>query len=145
MLPRKCDFTLKMLCMHHMIPNRYNYASGDFYSWLFDRDHAGNRTTKLCLVTYLIPLYTTLRKTSKSWLSLCPRRSLLLLHDIFLTFPQSYILLFICFAILTFHHISYTLYIYFLIALHIIMCVCAHTSLAAASALNASLPKVTMV
>ena len=26
-LPRKRDFTLKMLCMHHIIPNRYNYLS----------------------------------------------------------------------------------------------------------------------
>ena len=43
-----------MLCMHHMIPNRYNYPSGDSYSWMLDRDHGGNRTTKLCLAVYII-------------------------------------------------------------------------------------------
>ena len=57
MLPRKFDFTLKMPYMHHMIPNRYDYLSGNFYSWLFDRDRGGNRTTKFCLATYLIPLH----------------------------------------------------------------------------------------
>ena len=66
-IPRKSDFTLKILCMHHMIPNPSNYPSGNFHSWLFDWDHGGNRTTKLCLATYLIPLYMTVWKTSKSY------------------------------------------------------------------------------
>jgi len=43
--------------MHHTIPGRHDYPSGDFYSWLFDRDRGGNRTTKFCLATYLIPLH----------------------------------------------------------------------------------------
>ena len=36
-------------------------TSGDFYSCPFaqDRHDGGNRTTKLCLGTYLIPLYMT--------------------------------------------------------------------------------------
>ena len=59
MLPRESDSTLsvKMPCMHHTIPGRHDYPSGDFYSWLFDRDRGGNRTTKFCLATYLIPLH----------------------------------------------------------------------------------------
>ena len=57
-LPRKKDFTLKMIRMHHIIPNQYIHPSGGFYSWLFapDRGLRGNRTTKLCLGTYLTPL-----------------------------------------------------------------------------------------
>ena len=55
LLPRKTYFTLKMLCMHHIIPNRYIYPSDGFYSWLFAPDRGGNRTTKLCLVTYPPP------------------------------------------------------------------------------------------
>ena len=66
-LPRKTDFTLKMLCMHHIIPNQYIHPSGGSYSWLFAPDHGGNRTTKLCLGTYLTPLVMTVRKTSKSY------------------------------------------------------------------------------
>ena len=66
-LPRKTDFTLKMLCIHHMIPDRYIHPSGGFHSWLFAPDHGGNRTTKLCLGTYLTPLVMTVRKTSKSY------------------------------------------------------------------------------
>ena len=66
-LPRKTDFTLKMRCIHHMIPNRYINPSSGFYSWLFAPDHGGNRTTKLCLGTYLTPLVMTVRKTSKSY------------------------------------------------------------------------------
>ena len=66
-LPRKSDFTLKMPCMHHIIPNRYIHPSGGFYSWLFGPDHGGNRTTKLCLGTYLTPLVMTVCKTSKSY------------------------------------------------------------------------------
>ena len=50
-----------------MIPNRYVNPSSGFYSWLFAPDHGGNRTTKLCLGTYLTPLVMTVRKTSKSY------------------------------------------------------------------------------
>ena len=48
-----------MLCMHHVIPIRYVYPSGGFYSWLLAPDHRGNRTTKLCFDTYLTPRYMT--------------------------------------------------------------------------------------
>ena len=48
-----------MLRMHHMIPIRYVYPSGGFYGWLFAPDREGNRTTKLCLGTYLTPRYMT--------------------------------------------------------------------------------------
>ena len=58
---------MKMLCIHHLIPNRYINPSGAFYSWLFDPDHGGNRTTKLCLDTYLTPLVMTMPNTSKSY------------------------------------------------------------------------------
>ena len=51
-LPRKTDFALEMLCMHHIIPNRHAHPSGGFYSWLFAPDHGGSRTTKLCLGAY---------------------------------------------------------------------------------------------
>ena len=50
-----------------MIPNRYVNPSSGFYSWLFAPEHGGNRTTKLCLGTYLTPLVMTVRKTSKSY------------------------------------------------------------------------------
>jgi hypothetical protein len=59
-LPKKIDFTLKMLCMHHIIPNRHIHLSGGFYSWLSAPDRGGNRTTKLCLGTYLTILDSTL-------------------------------------------------------------------------------------
>ena len=48
--------------MHHIIPNRYIHPSGGFYSWLFAPDHGDNRTTKLCLGTYLTPLVMTVWK-----------------------------------------------------------------------------------
>ena len=35
----------------------YVYPSGGFYGWLLALDHRGNRTTKLCLGTYLTPCY----------------------------------------------------------------------------------------
>ena len=64
-LPRKSDFTLKMLCMHHghIFPNRYTHPSGDLHSWLlmFVPDHGDSRTTKLCLDTYLTPLFMTIK------------------------------------------------------------------------------------
>ena len=50
-----------MLCMHQIIPNRYIHPSGGFYSWLFAPDRGGNRTTKLCLGTYLIPFDLTIK------------------------------------------------------------------------------------
>ena len=58
-LPRKTDFTLKMLCMHHIIPNRYIHPSGGFYSWVFAPDRGGNWTTKFCRCTYLTPHFMT--------------------------------------------------------------------------------------
>ena len=66
-LPRRTDFTLKMLCMHHIIPSRYVHPSGDFYSWSFAPDRRGNPTTKLCLGTYLTPLVMTVCKTLQSY------------------------------------------------------------------------------
>ena len=45
--------------MHHMIPIRYVYPSGGFYGWRFAPDRGGNRSTKLCLGTYLTPRYMT--------------------------------------------------------------------------------------
>lgn len=44
---------MKMLCTHHIIQYQYIHASDDFYSWLFALEHAGNRSTKRYLGTYL--------------------------------------------------------------------------------------------
>ena len=76
-LPRKSDFTLEMLCMHHIIPNRYIHPGSGFCSWLFDPDHGGNRTTKLCLDAYLIPLSLTVwnHQNPVPWTWLIPRES----------------------------------------------------------------------
>ena len=58
-LPKKSDFTMKMLCMHHIIPSQYIHSSGGFYSRLISPDHGGNRTTRFCLGTFLTPLVMT--------------------------------------------------------------------------------------
>ena len=71
-----CCATKKMLCMHHIIPNRY-ISILVVVSTLVAPDRGGNRTTKHCLGTYLTPLVMTVRKKSKSdtrgWLDPVPR------------------------------------------------------------------------
>ena len=52
-----------MLCMHHIILNRYTRPSGGFYSWLFAPDHGGNRTTKIYLSSYSSPFSMAVYKT----------------------------------------------------------------------------------
>ena len=52
-----------MLCMHHIIPNRYTHPSGSFYRWLFAPDHGGNRTTKVYLSSYTSPFSLAVYKT----------------------------------------------------------------------------------
>ena len=44
---------LKMLFRHHTIQYQSIYASGGFYSGPFALEHGDNRSTKLCLGTYL--------------------------------------------------------------------------------------------
>ena len=75
-LPRKCDFTMKMLYMHHMIPIRYVYASGGFYSSPFAPVCLRRQPNHQTLPWYLSysALYDRL-KTSKSRVRLYPGRA----------------------------------------------------------------------
>ena len=68
MLPRKSDFTLKMLWMHHIFPNRYIHPSGGLYSWLFLLNRSRRQPNHQTLPRYLS--YSTLYdnvKNTKKW------------------------------------------------------------------------------